>query len=144
MRIWRAFWGEMNTPGSYPADPYGAAANQLGHMALGAVAAAVLCMGWAAVTGEMPYRLVSGIALVLAYTVAIEWWRQGWQRADSIIDTLFVALGIAAPMASLREAAIDPIRLDPDPPVFFWWLAVAATCFALYIYPRARRAYRKD
>ena len=65
--IMRAFWGDLNDPSTYAADPYGAVANQLGHIALGC--AAVLRI--VALRGEIPADLTPNSTAIPMPTQAI-------------------------------------------------------------------------
>jgi hypothetical protein len=140
--IMRAFWGDFNDPTTYAADPYGAVVNQLGHIALGCAAVVAICAFWALVYGEMPYRWAVGFVVVFLYAVIVEFWWQRWFGADSTIDTAFVAMGASAPLVSLHEVTYRPeIRLEHYPVNMLVWLACTALALALYVWPRARRAY---
>jgi hypothetical protein len=130
----RAFWGDLNDPSTYAADPYGAAVNQLGHIALGSAAVVAICAAWALIYGEMPYRWGTGIAVVVLYAFVVEFWIQKWFGSDSTVDTAFVAMGAAAPLVSLHEASFRPVNT-------LVWLACAVLALAVYIWPRAMRAY---
>lgn len=107
--VWLAFWGELNTPSAYQDDPYGALANQSGHLALGAFLAAALSLAYCGIFGEMPFRWPVWASVVTTYLVAVEWLKQGWSGADSVIDSAFVALGAAAARVS-KGGRIYPAR----------------------------------
>jgi len=142
--IW-AFWGELNNPTAYESDPYGAAVNQLGHVALGAFAVSAVCVVWQLVFGEMPYRVPTWLILTASYAVLIEWAVQGWSRADSIIDTAFVALGFLIPLASFKEVGRyrDGVTLYLDAPTSGMCLTTLLIMLAIYVTPRAIRKYRQ-
>lgn len=138
--IWRAFWGDLNTPSTYYADPYGAAVNQISHMALGAVAVVAICAAWALIYGEMPYRWGAGVAVVVLYAAVIELGVQRWSGQDSTVDTAFVAMGAAAPLVSLHEVTFLPaIRLEFYAGNALTWLVCAVATLAVYVAPRIRR-----
>jgi hypothetical protein len=142
--LFAAFWSELNDPSTYRDDPYGAAVNQLGHVALGAFTVSAVCVIWQLVFGEMPYRVPTWLILTAGYAVLIEWAIQGWSRADSIIDTGFVALGFLIPLASFKEVGRyrDGVTLYLDAPVSGACLAATAVMLAVYVAPRAVRKYR--
>lgn len=141
--VWRAFWGELNTPSSFPADPEGGGKNQAAHILIGFYLASVVCILWALAIGEMPHRLAVWPAVTLTYFWLIELRRQQWQGADTLIDTAFVGLGAAVPLVSLKEIAFDPaidLRLQmPGAVVVF--LAIPVMLLA-YVAPRIFRKYR--
>lgn len=141
--VWLAFWGELNTPSAYQDDPYGALANQSGHLALGAFLAAALSLAYCGIFGEMPFRWPVWASVVTTYLVAVEWLKQGWSGADSVIDSAFVALGAAAPLVSLKEVAFIPrVVLEPQPREGLTLLAVIVVALAAHVYPRAVRRLR--
>lgn len=141
--VWLAFWGEINTPSAFRADPYGALTNQLGHVALGAFLASALSLIYCAAFGEMPFRWPVWAAVTMAYLVAVEWLQQGWSGPDSIIDGAFVSLGAAAPLAALKEVAFFPrVILEPQPKEGLTALACIVAALAVYVYPRAVRKWR--
>ena len=139
-----SLWAEINHPSTYLADPYGAAVNQLGHVALGAFTVSAVCVIWQLVFGEMPYRVPTWLILTAGYAVLIEWAIQGWSRADSLIDTAFVALGFLIPLASFKEVGRyrDGVTLYLDAPVSGACLAITFVMLAMYVLPRAVRKYR--
>ena len=140
--MWRAFWGDLNRPETFARDPYGALTNQAGHVLLGGVAVCVVCAVGSLIHGEMPYRWPTGLILVALYACVIEWWRQGWQRGDSILDTAFVALGVAGPLVSLVEVRFRPaIELQLQPWTLVLWLVCTLAALAVYVAPRIKRSY---
>ena len=139
--MWRAFWGELNRPETFARDPYGALTNQAGHVLLGGVAVCAVCASWALAFGEMPHRWPTGLILIALYAVMIEWWRQGWRRGDSILDTAFVALGVAGPLVTLVEVRFRPvIELQLQPWAFLLWLVCTVAALGVYVAPRIKRA----
>ena len=141
--VWASFWGELNTPDCYHDDPYGGGLNQLGHVALGSTAAVMACLIWAGIFDEMPYRRPLGMAVAGGYTVVIEWWRQGWQGADSIVDSAFFSMGVSLPLVSLHEVAFLPrIILEPQIGAGLSAIGATATALLVYVWPRAVRKYR--
>lgn len=138
-----AFWGEINTPESYPDKPYEAALNQIGHLFIGALFSSGVCVVYAAAIGEMPYKWIVFSALVGGYAALIEWLQQGWAGADSIVDIGFVALGVVAPLVALTEDA-RTLQLVYNPGPFGLWTGTTAIILGLYIYPRVRRALTQE
>ena len=140
-----AFWDELNTPTKYQDDPYGAAVNQLGHVALGAFAVSAVCVAWQLAFGEMPYRVSTWLILTTGYALLVEWVVQGWSRADSMIDTAFVALGFLIPLASFKEVGRyrDGVTLYLDAPTSAMCLVTLLIMLAIYVTPRAIRKYRQ-
>lgn len=140
--VWLAFWGDLNTPSSFPSDPAGAATNQSAHMFWGLIAAIVSCMVWHAIFGEMPFRVATWAVLTLAYAVVIEKWQQSWSGPDSIIDTGFWSLGAAIPLFSLKEVSFRPkVVLELQERDTWIVLAVVAVAMMAYILPRAVRKW---
>lgn len=138
--VWLAFWGELNTPSSYHAEPYYAGANQSGHILIGAALSATACLVHFVFFGEMPYKWVVGVSIVGGYLLFIEYMKQGWGHSDSIVDGAFLGIGVCAPLVALTE---DPrtLQLEPNPVAFFWWLFCAVGSLAIYVFPRAARKY---
>jgi hypothetical protein len=140
--VWRAFWGELNTPDNFKDRPYEAGLNQLGHIALGAVAVCVACLAWSMVVGEMPYKALAWLLVLGLYVVVIEWWRQDWQGADSVVDSAFFGIGAAIPLVALSETAIHPeVRLGVNAVEGLVSICAAGVSLAVYVYPRARRKW---
>jgi hypothetical protein len=143
--VWLAFWGELNTPSSFRADPQGALVNQVGHVALGAFLSSTLALAYCAVAGEMPFRWPVWAAITLGYLLTVEWFVQRWSGPDSLIDGGFVSLGAAAPLAALREVAFLPsVKLEPQPVQGLAVLAMIVVALAAYVLPRARQKLRED
>lgn len=140
--VWQAFWGDLNRPETFASDPYGALTNQAGHVLLGGVAVCTVCVLWALLYSEMPYRWPTGLIVVGLYAALVEWWRQGWQRGDSLIDTAFVALGVAGPLVSLTEVRVRVnVEMQLQPWAFGLWLAGTVAALAVHVAPRIKRAY---
>lgn len=131
----------MNTPDAFSDEPYFGGANQGVHILMGVAACAVVCLSWSWAFGEMPYKVPTACILAGLYMVLIEWMKQGWNGADSVVDSAFFTLGVCAPLVAFTE---DPVtlQLEPQRGPFFAWLACAVVALAVYIYPRARRKYR--
>lgn len=141
--ILRAFWGDLNTPNKFHADPQGAFVNQLGHMAAGNAAAIFLCYVYLLAMAEMPSRWGVFLLIVAVYLVGIEWIKQGWSKADSFIDGGFVALGAAVPLSGLKELRFQPtVELGIRPIEGLAVMAVCLVALAAYVYPRAVRKWR--
>lgn len=142
LAVWRAFWGDLNEPDSFPAQPVVAGGNQVSHIAMGAAASAAVCMAWAAWQGEMPVRWYVGIGLTMAYLLVIELGRQGWRRGDTLVDTAFFALGAGWPLVSLYEIRFDPrIELGVNKGAFALWSASVLVALGAYLTPRILRKY---
>lgn len=141
--VWKAFWGDLNTPSSFPDDPEGGLKNQASHILIGFYFAACLCIAHALIAGEMPHREGVWLAVTVSYFWLIEIRRQQWQGADTLIDTAFVGLGAAVPLVSLKEVAFQPdidLRLQlPGAVVIFVAIPVALATYAI---PRIFRKYR--
>lgn len=141
--VWASFWGELNTPNAYRDDPYGALANQAGHLALGAFLASALSLAYCGLFGEMPFRWPVWASVTMTYLVAVEWFQQGWSGPDSVIDGGFVSLGAAAPLVSLKEVAFNPrVVLEPQVEEGLTLLCVIAVALVAHVYPRAVRRLR--
>jgi hypothetical protein len=140
--VWRMFWGDLNTPDSFHDRPYEAGLNQIGHIALGAIAVCVACLAWSMFYAEMPYKAAVWLAVTGGYAVIIEAWRQGWAGADSVVDSAFFGMGAAIPLVALSEAAIRPeIKLVANEVEGLAAIATAFVALAVYVYPRARRKW---
>lgn len=143
--VWRAFWGDLNTPSSFPDDPEGGLKNQASHILIGFYLSACLCVIWALIAGEMPHRAAVWPAVTGTYFWFIEWRRQQWQGADTLIDTFFVGLGAAVPLVTLKEVAFRPdidLRLQmAGAVVIFVAIPVALAAYAI---PRVFRKYRRS
>jgi hypothetical protein len=138
----RSFWGDLNTPGTYYADPVGGAGNQGTHVLMAGCVTVAVCVFWAVFYGEMPYRWPLWLAVVFGYAVGVEWLSQGWSGKDSSADTYFVGLGAAGPLVSLYEVTYRPeIKLGFNEFECGVWLVVLVVSMAAYIWPRAMRAY---
>lgn len=140
--VWLSFWGDLNTPSSFPDDPEGGMKNQASHVLIGLILSAWVCVGWALVAGEMPYRLGVWCAVVSTY-FWFEMKRQEWQGADTLIDTGFVGLGAAVPLVSLKEVAFQPeidLRLQLAGAILIL-IAIPVAVLA-YGAPRMVRKYR--
>lgn len=142
--VWLAFWGDLNTPESYPDRPDLAAANQGAHWGIGVALSAIVCLAWFAIFGEMPYREAVWVSVVTTYLVAVEWLRQGWRGVDSVTDGMFLGLGAALPLVALKErmTAAGP-TLDPRPEWGLPLIAATVVIYAAHIIPRAVRRYQK-
>lgn len=139
-----AFWAELNNPSKYQDDPYGAAVNQLGHVALGAFTVSAVCVIWQLLFDGMPYRGPTWLTLTICYAIVIEWAVQGWSRIDSMIDTAFVALGFLIPLASFKEVGryMDGVALYLDAKTSGLCLLTTAVALAAYVTPRAVKKYQ--
>lgn len=140
--VWKAFWGELNTPDSFQDDPYGAVTNQSAHVLWGLWASVAICMGYLAIMGEMPDRIAVFLLIAFGYPILIEKFTQRWSGADSIVDTMFVSLGAAAPLVSLKEVAFKPnldLRLQFEGTVAIM-VAIPVLLLAHW-WPRAARKY---
>lgn len=140
-----AFWSELNTPGAFQNDPYGALTNQAGHLCLGASLVAAYSLIYCGIMGEMPYRLPTWALTTFGYLVAIEWTAQGWKGADSVVDGGFVSLGAAAPLVALKEVQFQPtVVLEPQIEQGLTLLALIAVALAAYVLPRAVGKWRAE
>lgn len=143
-KVWQSFWNELNTPGSFPNDPYGALTNQAGHVCIGAFLVSAYCLAFAGLFGEMPYRVPTWGLITVLYLVLIEGIQQKSGGADSLIDGGFVSLGAAAPLAALKEVSFQPkVVLEPQPENGLAVLAVILVALAAYVYPRAVGKWRQ-
>jgi hypothetical protein len=139
--VWRAFWGEVNTDDHFSADPYGAATNQISHVALAAFVGGHLFVAWWLVVGEMPYRIPVVMGMTLGYLLIVEWWRQRW-GPGSFVDGMFWASGAALLPSWLQEVPMCGTRalvLTPDTGLIASGALVVA--LALHVAPRAVRKY---
>ena len=147
IHVWRMFWGDLNTPESYPDDWYMALTNQSSHWGWSAAAICAICVGWALVFGGMPYRVPLWFVVVALYAFWVEYLRQGWRKHDSFNDIYFVALGAAAPLVSLQEVTYRPeirLALVEDGWGFVVWMAVVLVSFAAHVVPRIVRKLRQS
>lgn len=107
-------WSDLSTPSDYAGQPVKAVTNQFGHWGIGIFLTATTCFLWAAVFGELPYRIALGQIVTLGYLIL---WEIGVQRlyrglnrnvGDALADTCFVSLGSAFVLVGLKEASSDP------------------------------------
>ena len=144
LNIWRAFWGELNTPFDFSDQPYYGALNQIGHIAIGREAVTLICAGLASVGWPVDAWFVA-MSVVTFYAVAIELWRQKWMGADTIVDTAFVALGATyAPLALQLTPSGRWVRTEEATMAVVCWIVIVVAALALYVYPRAKRKYDKQ
>ncbi len=140
--VWLSFWGDLNTPESYYDEPGKAAANQGAHWALGLALASLVCLIYFRLFGEMPHREAVWAAVVTGY-LFLELRRQEWQGADTINDTMFVGLGAAFALVSLKEIWVGGQRcLDPRADEGLLLMAATLVIFAAHLTPRAWRQWR--
>ena len=134
-------------PDAFLDDWYGWLTNQAGHILLGVFLAFFMCIGAYLVMGELPFRVDVFAVCLLGY-VAFELSTQGWQKGDTIEDTVFVvAYGCGAPLAAFHEVsagspdvALDLRALIP----FFVASAVHLACGVVFRYYRADSNKGKD
>jgi hypothetical protein len=142
--VWQSFWGELNTPNAFRADPYGALTNASGHVLLGLAASSFISLAYCALVGEMPVRGWVWLVVTFGYLWLIERVVQSWSGPDSIRDGAFVSLGSAVPLVALKEVSIQPIVvLEPQPLQGLVALAAVVVALAAYVFPRARRKWRE-
>lgn len=139
------FWRELNTPDNYHADPYGGGLNQVGHVAIGAFFAGLICVVYGAIFGEMPYKAAVFVMMMLFYGLVVEMRVQQSSLADGLADTAFFLLGACAILFSFSEAAIVDgdimLRLERMEALTSFGCIVLA--LVIYILPRAVRKYRR-
>jgi hypothetical protein len=134
-------------PDAFLDDWYGWLSNQSGHILLGVVMAASVCLIAYFTLGELPFRVDVFAVCLLGY-VAFELSTQGWQGYDTIEDTVFVvAYGCGAPLAAFHEVSagspnvvLDLRALIP----FFVASAVHLACGVAFRYYRAIDNKGKD
>lgn len=144
LAVWQSFWGELDTPSSFPDDWYGAATNQGTHWAIGLVLSSAICQVFFVIFGEMPYREVVWLTVVSGYLLH-EIRRQGWDGVDTITDTMFVSLGAAFPLVSLKEIGTGAERsLAPKAESGLLLLAATLIIYAAHIIPRLVRHRRRE
>jgi hypothetical protein len=79
---------------------------------------------------------------VAVYAVGVELIRQKWFGADTVADSAFVALGaVLVPLSMSVTESGRWFRVEDWSTGFLVWLACGVAALALYVYPRARRAY---
>ena len=153
----RAVWRELNTPEDYAAEPVRGLTNQFGHLALAFVLTVSIASAWVQMSEVLPSVLAAAAAVIGAYVpplwaaavfviavyaIGIELIRQKWQGRDTISDTSFWSMGaVAAPIIISLTPSGRWIRVEEASSGFLIWLACAALALALYVWPRARRAY---
>lgn len=143
--VWLAFWGELNTPSSYRADPYGALTNAASHILLGMFFVVLISLLYCLAAGEMPVRFYVWAVVTLGYLFVVERLLQEWNGPDSIVDAGFVGLGAAAPLVALKEVSFQPmVALEPKPLQGLVALAAIVVALAVYVLPRAVRKWREN
>jgi hypothetical protein len=142
MMIWRAFWEDLNTPEDFVAEPVKGATNQVGHIALAAACSAGIASVWTQVFGWVPSLWVTAGIVIAAYLIVIELVTQEWHGRDTISDTSFVSFGAVLPPVIISLTPSGRwIRVEEWSSGFLIWLACATVALALYVWPRAKRAY---
>lgn len=138
------FWRELNTPDNYHADPYGGGLNQVGHIAVGAFFAGLICVIYGAIFGEMPYKAAVFVMMLLFYGLGVEMRVQQSSLADGLADTSFFMLGACAILFSFSEAAVngDSILLRLERAEALTSFGCIVLALVIYILPRAVRKYR--
>jgi hypothetical protein len=140
--VWRAFWGDLNTPSDFSSQPYFGALNQIGHIAIGREAVTLICIAYAAAFGAVPNAWFAALFFVLFYAVVIEIWRQKWVGRDTVVDSCFVAIGAAyTPLALQLTPSGRWVRTQEATTAVLVWIFIAVLALALYVYPRAKRRY---
>ena len=142
LKIWRAFWGELNTPSDFSRQPYFGALNQIGHIAIGREAVMLLCRAWAAAFDATPNAYFIALYFVVFYAVVIELWRQKWVGADTVVDSCFVAIGASyTPLVLQLTPSGRWVRTQEASTAILVWIFIAVLALGLYVYPRAKRLY---
>lgn len=123
---------------SYDNEPYMAALNQFAHYMLGVYATVAVCVTFAVVSGEMPYKTEVFFVLSAFYLGVIEIWKQGWRGRDTIIDSTFFSLGVASPLVSVSELSIGPpIMLGLNPFWSFFVMLMLPVLLLAHVWRRA-------
>ena len=141
-RVWSAFWRELNTPDAFTNQPYLGFINQVGHLALANNLAKAFTALWYDINGTLPDLWAVAVLVTLLYSGGIELFRQKWRGADTVLDSTFVALGASlVPVSMIPTPSGRWFRTEDWSSGFLFWLACAVLALALYVYPRAKRAY---
>ena len=142
--ILQRMWEELNTPSDFADDWYGGTTNQLGHIAIGAAFAALVCVLVVVAFGVLPYKWAVFSGLLCVYGIGIERNTQASPLLDGIWDTGFFMLGVSIVLFSLTEAVVDAesvtVRIEEIPALIS--MGVAALSLLAYAIPRAIRQYR--
>ena len=142
MLIWRAFWEDLNTPEDFVAEPVKGATNQVGHMAIADAINTGIASAWTQVFGWVPSLWVTAGIVIAFYLIVIELVGQKWRGRDTISDTAFISMGA---VHSAVTISLTPsgrwMRVEEWSSGFLIWLACATVALALYVWPRAKRAY---
>lgn len=142
MGIWAAFWRELNTPDRFAAQPYYGLINQIGHITLGGWLTNGVCALWVQIIGLAPPVWTIGLAVVATYVIVIELIVQRWVKTDTVQDSAFFALGAAEVALTMNLTPSGRwIRVEDFSANFLIWLACASVALAVYVWPRAKRAY---
>ncbi len=141
-QVWRAFWSELNTPDRFRGAPYIALINQVGHISLGRYAAETVGSIWHQTAGTLPNLWAVAVALTGLYAVLIELVKQKWAGVDTVNDSGFFALGaFYLPLAMSLTPSGRWFRVGDWSFGNLVWLSCVALALALYVWPRARRAF---
>lgn len=108
---WSAFFKDLMTPDDFKNSAYETLVNQISHMAAAAVFAAIYCVAFSAVFGEMPYRLHVVTIAALAYG-GVEL-IQGWKPYDSWVDWFNVMCGVLMVVVTFREVSTPEVWHKP-------------------------------
>lgn len=142
----RDFWRELNTPDNYHADPYGGGLNQVGHIAIGAFFAGLICVIYGVIFNEMPYKTAVLGVMAVFYGFGIEVRVQKSSLSDGLADTAFFLLGACAILFSFSEAAVsgDDILLRLERAEALTSFGCIILALVIYMLPRAVRKYRHN
>lgn len=142
----RDFWKELNTPDNFHANPYFGGLNQVGHVAIGAFFAGMICVIYGVIFGEMPYKTAVLGVMAVFYGFGIEVRVQKSSLSDGLADTAFFLLGACAILFSFTEVAVSnsEILLKLNRAEAVLSLVCIVLALVLYILPRAVRKYRHN
>ena len=142
MSVWSALWRDLNTPDRFAAQPYLGLINQVGHLSVGRYAAETVGSIWHQTAESVPNLWAVAVALTGLYVVLIELVKQKWSGVDTVNDSGFFALGaFYLPLAMSLTPSGRWFRVGDWSFGNLVWLACVVLALALYVYPRARRAY---
>jgi hypothetical protein len=95
--------------------------------------------------GLAPPVWTIGLAVVATYVIVIELIVQRWVKTDTVQDSAFFALGAAEVALTMNLTPSGRwIRVEEFSANFLIWLACASVALAVYVWPRAKRAYGGD
>lgn len=146
VHVLHRMWVALNTPSDFYNDWYGGVTNQLGHTAIGAAFAALICVLFGVLFGVMPFKWIVFAGILGFYGFGIEGGHQQSPAIDGILDTYFIMCGVSIVLFSLSQVGVttDGVHLILHEGPALIGLGVTTLSLIAYAIPRAIREYRSN